>query len=331
MPRALGSKLLTVALLAPLGCETTPEPAVPPVAQGGTLAAAGAGGSTGASGGAAPSTSAGQAGVGQGGNLAGTGGSGGVGGADASAGGSGGGAGGNDAPFTLRILTFNIKTGSLSSLETIAEIIEASGADVAGLQEVDKGTQRSAGVDQPAVLAQLTDMQPFFAPGLADFDGGQYGVAALISHDLRVLSATPHQLDQPAAGEARAALEIELARLEKNADLPDFVFMNTHWDLVLENRVAQAQHVNSIGMTHASTPLLLVGDLNARSGSQPIDILLDFWTPADEAVFGIDWLVHRSDRWQVSGVRELTADDHPQASTASDHVPVIATYTLFPD
>jgi endonuclease/exonuclease/phosphatase family metal-dependent hydrolase len=308
---------------------------MPGSTQGGTIAApaagtgnpgAAGGGQTGGAGagGAAPA-SAGQAGAGQGGSAAGAGGSGGTSGAGA------GGAGGGNQPLTLRLLTFNIKTGSLSSLETIAEIIEASEADVVGLQEVDKGTQRSDGVDQPAVLGQLTDMQPFFAPGLHDYDGGQYGVAALVSNDLRVIAATPHDLDQPAAGEARAVLEVELARLEKNADLPDFVFMSTHWDLVLENRVAHAQHVNRIGMAHGTTPLLLVGDLNARSGSEPIDILLQFWTPADEAVFGIDWIVHRGSGWQVSDVREMTDDDHPLATTASDHVPVLATYTLSTD
>jgi endonuclease/exonuclease/phosphatase family metal-dependent hydrolase len=232
-------------------------------------------------------------------------------------------------PLTLRVLTFNIKTGSLSSLETIADIVTASRADIVGLQEVDKGTNRSNGVDQPARLAELTGMQAFFAPGLHDYDGGQYGVATLVAAELRVLIATPHDLDQPAAGEARAALELAVARPENDSMTPDFVFLNTHWDLVDENRVAQAEHVGRIGMAHpAGTPLLLVGDLNARAGSEPIDTLLGYWTAAAESVFGIDWIVHRSERWQPSDVRELTSDDHPEATTASDHVPVLATYGL---
>jgi endonuclease/exonuclease/phosphatase family metal-dependent hydrolase len=145
-----------------------------------------------------------------------------------------------------------------------------------------------------------------------------------------VLMATPHDLDQPAAGEARAALELAMARPENESMAPDFVFLNTHWDLVVENRVAQAEHVERIGKAHpAGTPLLLVGDLNARPGSEPIDVLLQYWTAAAaESVFGIDWIVHRSERWQPSDVRELTSNDHPEATTASDHVPVIATYRL---
>lgn len=246
------------------------------------------------------------------------------------AGGVAGAAGGvGIEPLTLRVLTFNIKTGSLSSLETIADIVTASRADIVGLQEVDKGTNRSNGVDQPARLAELTGRQAFFAPGLHDYDGGQYGVATLVAAELRVLIATPHDLDQPAAGEARAALELAVARPENDSMTPDFVFLNTHWDLVDENRVAQAEHVGRIGMAHpAGTPLLLVGDLNARAGSEPIDTLLGYWTAAAESVFGIDWIVHRSERWQPSDVRELTSDDHPQATTASDHVPVLATYRL---
>jgi len=320
-----------VATLLYLGCNTEPGDDSDASHEGTAGAVSASGGDAGARAGALNAGQGGTppAGAGQAGASQGVGGAG-VGGVDGGAG-TGGGGGGSAEPLTLRVLTFNIKTGSLSSLQTVADIIEASGADVVGLQEVDKGTQRAGGVDQPMLLGELTDMQPFFAPGLHEYDGGQYGVAALVSHDFRAVTVTPHDLEQPAAGEARAALEVRLARIQKNADIPDFIFITTHWDLVSENRVAQAEHVNRIGMTGEElAPLLLVGDLNARSGSEPIDRLLGFWTAADEAVFGIDWIVHRGERWQVSDVRELTDADHPQATTASDHVPVVASYTLAP-
>jgi hypothetical protein len=78
------------------------------------------------------------------------------------------------------------------------------------------------------------------------------------------------------------------------------------------DRVAQAGHVNRIGAAHpAGTPLLLVGDLNAQAGSEPINVLLQYWTAPEPEIFGIDWIVHRSERWQLSSVRELTSEDHP--------------------
>ena len=328
MPRALGLALLLL------------QGACSDAGQAGQVGQ-GAGGSHGGSAGSGVGgggSSAGPLGGAAGGGVAGTasgaaGGGAGAGGLGGSAGALGGtgGAVGVGQPLELQVLTFNIKTGSLSSLQTIADIIKASGADIVGVQEVDQGTQRSDGVDQPAVLGELTDMQPSFAPGLHDFDGGQYGVVVLVSKKLRVLKSTPHDLDAAVAGEARAALEVEVA-LDPLAVTPDFVFITTHWDLNVENRVVQAQQLNGIGMNaEALAPALLVGDLNASDASEPIDILREFWTPAAEGVFGIDWILHRGSRWQASGVRDLTDDDHPEATTASDHVPVVASYLLTPN
>ena len=229
----------------------------------------------------------------------------------------------------LRVMTFNIKTGSLSSLQTIADIINRSGADLVGLQELDRCTRRSHGVDQPHVLGELTDMQAAFAPGLHDYDGGQYGIAALVSKKLHILDVVAHDLQQATAGEPRAALELHLA-VNATATTPDFVFLNTHWDYAhTDNRRAQAQHVNRIARSASGlAPLLLVGDMNDVDGSAALEELRALWSPAEEGFFQIDWIFHRGDAWNATGVRELSTTDHPEIATASDHVPVVATYTL---
>lgn len=226
-------------------------------------------------------------------------------------------------------MTFNIKTGSLSSLETVADIIVRSGADIVGVQEVDRGTHRSRGVDQPARLAELTDMQASFAPALHEYDGGQYGLVVLVAKRLHVVSSKGHDLDQVEAGETRAALEVELA-LTPASTSPAFTFINTHLDhRSPHNRATQATQLNRIGRAAgARQPVLLVGDLNATEGGETIGIIREFWTPAQERVFGIDWIVHHGQRWQALEARELTDQDQPQAREASDHVPVIADYEL---
>jgi endonuclease/exonuclease/phosphatase family metal-dependent hydrolase len=225
-------------------------------------------------------------------------------------------------------MTFNIKTASLSSLETVAEVIVRSRADIVGVQEVDRGTNRSQGVDQPGRLAALTGMQASFAPTLLDYDGGQYGLLVLVAKPLRVVSSQRHALDQVEAGEARAALEVEIAvGPDKRAA---FALVNTHLDhRSTRNRAGQAAQLNRIGKAAAvHHPALLVGDLNATEGGETIDIIREFWAPAREGVFGVDWVVHHGQRWRASEARELTAQDHPQAREASDHVPVIAEYDL---
>jgi endonuclease/exonuclease/phosphatase family metal-dependent hydrolase len=225
-------------------------------------------------------------------------------------------------------MTFNIKTGSLSSLETVADVIVRSGADIVGVQEVDRGTNRSHGVDQPARLADLTGMQASFTPSLLEYDGGQYGLVVLVARHLHVVASQGHPLDQVEAGERRAALEVEIA--PKPGQGSSFTFINTHLDhRSTRNRASQATQLNHIGRAAAAHhPALLVGDLNATEGGETIDIIRRFWTPTREQVFGIDWVVHHGPEWQPGVARELTPRDHPLAREASDHIPVIADYEL---
>ena len=64
-----------------------------------------------------------------------------------------------DTPV-LRVATYNIRHGrgldGRIDLERVAAAIEALGADVVLLQEVDQGTRRAAGVDQARELGRLT-------------------------------------------------------------------------------------------------------------------------------------------------------------------------------
>lgn len=60
------------------------------------------------------------------------------------------------------VMTFNIHhaqgTDGVLDLQRIADVIEASGADVVGLQEVDRHySARSDWVDQAAALAELLE------------------------------------------------------------------------------------------------------------------------------------------------------------------------------
>jgi endonuclease/exonuclease/phosphatase family metal-dependent hydrolase len=226
-------------------------------------------------------------------------------------------------------MTFNIKTGSLSSLETIADIIVRSEADVVGVQEVDKGTRRSCGVDQPARLAELTNMQASFAPSLHAYDGGQYGLVVLVTNRLHVVASRGHDLPQVEEGEARAALQVDIAASASDGST-SFSLLNTHLDhRSPRNRASQAAQLNRLGATASQRrPVLLVGDLNATDRGETMTIIRELWTPPKERFFGIDWIVHRGDGWHALDARELSERDHPQARDASDHVPVIADYEL---
>ena len=80
----------------------------------------------------------------------------------------------------IRVATFNVHhcegiDGRLD-IERVADVIERTGADLVALQEVDRGMDRSGGVDQPAELERLTGMNVTFHATLHR-GTGEYGLA----------------------------------------------------------------------------------------------------------------------------------------------------------
>jgi endonuclease/exonuclease/phosphatase family metal-dependent hydrolase len=63
-------------------------------------------------------------------------------------------------PPEIRVLVYNVHAGKdaagVDNLARVADLVRRSGADVVLLQEVDRLTRRSGGVDQPDVLARQT-------------------------------------------------------------------------------------------------------------------------------------------------------------------------------
>jgi len=92
-------------------------------------------------------------------------------------------------------MTYNIHIGigmdKKTDLKRIAGVINHEHPDLVGLQEVDRGVERTQRVDEIAEIAKLTRMEYAFAYNL-HYQGGQYGVAILsrvpnmaIDHRLR--------------------------------------------------------------------------------------------------------------------------------------------------
>jgi endonuclease/exonuclease/phosphatase family metal-dependent hydrolase len=84
----------------------------------------------------------------------------------------------------LRVMTMNLASGSGTSYVdfscmTHAEFIARVGADIVFLQEVDRGTRRSGGVDQLSALREKTDLHDSHFVSWQDVEGGQYGVAII--------------------------------------------------------------------------------------------------------------------------------------------------------
>src|SRR5690606_35287485 len=63
-------------------------------------------------------------------------------------------------------------------MDLFGQIIKDENPDLVSLQEVDKGTTRSGGIDQTAELSARTGLAGYFAKARV-FQGGDYGVAIL--------------------------------------------------------------------------------------------------------------------------------------------------------
>src|SRR6478735_8115115 len=83
---------------------------------------------------------------------------------------------------TFKVLVYNVHAGKdaggKDNLQRVADVVREVDADVVLFQEVDKGTRRSNGVDQPAEYAKRTGYHVAFGRSL-DYDGGEYGIAVL--------------------------------------------------------------------------------------------------------------------------------------------------------
>lgn len=91
-----------------------------------------------------------------------------------------------NATHSFTLGTFNICSAHFQekrytdrNLRLIADKIRASGADAVALQEVDRGAERSRGVNMPDVLSELSGLHHHYFIKIRDFQGGEYGTAIL--------------------------------------------------------------------------------------------------------------------------------------------------------
>jgi len=176
---------------------------------------------------------------------------------------------------SLKVVTYNIKSGIYhpDGLDAIVRVLEPLEADVIGLQEVDRGTRRSRGEDQTALLARRLGMPYYqFGPATPWEGGGEYGVALLSRHPLESTEVVPLWVPTgkdatPGEREPRVAL---CARLHE----PRVRLLVTHLGLTREQRLRQTEQL--VGIADASAePVVLMGDLNGRPDDPEILYLCD--------------------------------------------------------
>lgn len=239
-------------------------------------------------------------------------------------------------PITLRIMTYNVHHGAgmddAIDLERIAAVIRTHDPDLVSLQEVDRGVERTARVDQPEELARLTGMNVVFERNI-EHQGGDYGNAVLTRHP--VVSCHNHPLPQLRPGEQRGLLEVVVIVAGNR-----LTFFSTHFDYRPDDaeRWASVAMLEELLLDQDRGTVILAGDLNDMPGSRVIERITaslhdshgpgpgtGFTYPADDPRRRIDYILYRS-REELACIREQVIDE----PVASDHRPCLATFTWHP-
>ena len=215
------------------------------------------------------------------------------------------------------------------NLERVASLIRSTDADMVLLQEVDRGTKRSGGVDQVGRLQELTNYDAAFGASLLHYDGGEYGLAILTREEIGFHATTPLKVIpvQTRAGgshEPRVALA-----LFANVHGAVWRAITTHLDPAEGD--ARAQEIAKLlevvrEQASAGTPLVVGGDFNSTPDAPVLQPLLneglrDSWTecgqgdgftyPADKPAKRIDYLFLAGTlRCASAQVLDLQISDH---------------------
>ena len=223
---------------------------------------------------------------------------------------------------TVRVLSYNIHHGEGTDgkldLPRLARVIRAADPDFVALQEVDRKTNRTKGVDQTVELARLTGLHGGFGKAI-DFEGGEYGQAVLSRVPFE--PGTVHTLPGEPAREQRIAFAVKV-----KLDGQDVTFATTHLHHQGDDlRQRQAAKLNEV---FTDGTVIVAGDLNANPDSKPLEILKAKWTavigkelltfPSEKPKNQIDYVIFRpTDRYRVVETKVL---DEP---VASDHRPLL--------
>jgi endonuclease/exonuclease/phosphatase family metal-dependent hydrolase len=239
-------------------------------------------------------------------------------------------------PITRRLtlLTYNIHSGvgtdGRYDLGRIGRVLQAERPDIAALQELECGVDRTAHDDQASLLAGGLGVAASFCP-TRPAPPGSFGIAVLTAFP--VLRRFTYDLTFGTRREPRSCVRLDV-EVEPGAILHVF---NCHLGLQARERAFQRRQMVSDAILLSADlqhPVVVMGDFNDRPVPVVHRALRKHFTDAFTAAgrrwgptFRVGPLPFRLDHIYVSrGIRVLDCrvGNDPLARVASDHRPVIA-------
>lgn len=229
----------------------------------------------------------------------------------------------------LRVMSYNIHHANPPSqpdsidIAAIVKAIASRDPDLVALQEVDVNTERSGQGNQAEMIAEKLGMFAYFGKAI-DFGGGEFGTAILSRFP--ITDTTTYLLpDLGGRGSEQRILTTARVQLPLGKAI---VFGSTHLDHreSPESRILQVKELLRLAQGE-DLPIIVAGDLNARPGSEEIELLKTEFNlsctecpntfPAEDPDRIIDYIVH-------TGEFEIVSHTVVEETYASDHRPVMA-------
>jgi endonuclease/exonuclease/phosphatase family metal-dependent hydrolase len=230
---------------------------------------------------------------------------------------------------TVRVMSYNLHNGFNTDgrldLEALAQVIEESGADIIGLQEVSRGWVINGSVDMLSWFSHRLKMPVVSGPT----EGQLWGNAILSRLPIVDSESVPLPSESLLLRRGYTVAEIDMGRETVR-------LINTHLHHIGEDSEMRQQQVPGlIKAWNGEQRTVIMGDLNAEPESPEMQMLYDAGLVDISAVIGPTprYTFDSTDPYQqidyiwTSG--DLGATDFviPQ-STASDHLGVVATLVL---
>jgi endonuclease/exonuclease/phosphatase family metal-dependent hydrolase len=229
---------------------------------------------------------------------------------------------------TVRVMNYNLHNGFNTdgrlNMESLAQVIEESGADIITLQEVARGWVIYGSVDMMQWLSQRLNMPYAYAPT----EGQQWGLAILSRYPIANLetgSLPPESL--------RLRRGYILAEIETGAR--NLNVLNTHLHHVEEDSEIRQGQVPALLAAWDNKPwTAIIGDFNAEPESPEMILMADAGLRDVGGIIGPDpgYTYYAADLYQRIDYIWTTPDLFPsefevRQTTASDHLPLATTIT----
>ncbi len=239
-------------------------------------------------------------------------------------------------PTVIRVVSYNIHLCGVGmdgkrDLARQAEVLRPLKPDVVLLQEVDRRSLRSGGVDGAKDIGEALGLKHHFAKAIP-LKLGEYGNAILTRYEV---AGEPRIVDLPGGAEHRVALLLPLRVPTASGDREVLVGC-VHLDFRSDAEMAPNGEKLATLLATETRPVIFGGDINFQPGSRTVRSLETQLVrppkvgpsatfPADKPRTEIDHLFIRPS--SAFRVRESRAVPEPMAS---DHLPVLLEVELLP-